>query len=527
MVLKQLSTAIILALLALFLAGCAFINPGTQSIQVTFQHDGLQESLQVAYGTSVSEVLQNQNISLSNLDKVDPPLFTQITEPLAIKVTRVEEKFETEEITTQFSRQTVRNESLPEGQTRLIQAGINGVQQITYRALYEDGIQVSKSIFQTTTLTEAKPEIIMVGVQAPFKSIEIPGMLAYLSAGNAWVMENSSGNRRPIITTGNLDGRIFDLSPDGSWLLFTQKPPEGNNADIINELYAVNVKVEDAKPINLQISNVIHHAAWVPGLSLTITYSTVEPRSTSPGWQANNDLKLLSFSDAGMVLREETIVETNSGGIYGWWGTSYEWSVDGTELAYTRADSIGYVDIEQKSLVPLVEILPYQTNGDWAWVPGISWSPSSDIVYFINHGGDGITASDNSPIFDLAALSDDKRQVSIQQQTGMFTYPATSPLDNYGLYQVAYLQSIFPDQSETSRYRLYVMDQDGSNRKLLFPQEGSTGIDPQQVVWGTGSRASQRFIGLIYQGNLWIVSVDTAEANQITGDGSIIKIDWE
>jgi hypothetical protein len=100
-------------------------------------------------------------------------------------------------------------------------------------------------------------------------------------------------------------------------------------------------------------------------------------------------------------------------------------------------------------------------------------------------------------------------------------------MDSYGVYQVAYLQSIFPEQSETSRYHLYVMDQDASNKKLVFPQEGSTGLDPQQVVWGPSSRSAQRFIGIIYQGNLWIVSVETEEASQITGDGSIIKIDWE
>ena len=524
---KRFSTAIIIAFLSLLLAGCAFVNPDTQPIQITLLHDGVQDSLQVANGTTVSAILQEQKVALSSLDKVDPPIFTQIEKPLTIKVVRVEEKFETEEITTQFARQTVRNESLPEGQTRLIQAGINGVQQITYRVLYEDGVQVAKSIFQTATLTESKPEIIMVGVQTPFKAIEIPGTIAYLSAGNAWVMESSTGIRRPVITSGNLDGRIFDLSPDGNWLLFTQKPVDGSDKYIINELFAVNVTSEDAEPINLQISNIIHHAAWVPGSSLTITYSTVEPRSTSPGWQANNDLKLLSFSETGMVMRDETIIETNSGGIYGWWGTSFEWSVDGTQLLYSRADGIGYVDFEQKSLIPLVEVLPFQTKGDWAWVPGISWAPSSDIIYFISHGGNGITTSETSPIFDLTALVDNEKQLKILPQTGMFTYPAASPLDSYGLYQVAYLQSIFPEQSETSRYRLCVMDQDGSNKKLLFPQEGSTGIDPQQVVWGTGSRSAQRYIGLIYQGNLWIVSVETEEANQITGDGSIIKIDWE
>lgn len=525
---KSVILALLLIFLTFSLSGCTFSSVNTQLITITLIYDGTQEQVQVTAGTLISEVLQEQNISLSTLDRVEPPVYTQIEYPITVKVIRVNEIFEPEEITTQFERQTIRNESLPEGQTRLIQAGVNGIQQITYRVIYEDGVQVSKSIFQTVTLSDSKPEIIMVGVQTPFTSIDIPGTIAYLSAGNAWVMEGSTGNRRPIVTTGNLDGRIFDLSSDGQWLLFTQKPAADENGDgNINELFAIDVTKDGSNPLDLQIENIIHHAAWVPGSSRTITYSTVEPRSTPPGWQANNDLKLLSFSDTGMVLRDETIIETNSGGIYGWWGTTFEWSADGVELAYARPDGIGFVDIENKTLIPIAEIAPFQTKGDWAWVSGLSWSPSNNILYFTNHGGNENNSPETSPIFDLNAVTEFENQVTIQSQTGMFTYPSTSPADNYGLFMVAYLQTIFPDQSETSRYRLFVMDQDGSNRKLLFPQEGSTGLEPQQVVWGVGSRSSQRFIGLIYQGNLWIISTADSVGSQITGDGSIVKIEWE
>lgn len=524
---KSLFLAAILTLLAFSISGCTVTTVETQLVEVALLHDNIQDILQVEAGSSVSDVLQENDIPLSTLDRVEPPAYTLIEKPVSIKVTRVKEIFESEEITTQFERQTVRNDSLPEGQTRLIQAGVNGIQQITYRAIYEDGILVSKSTFQTMTISESKPEIVMVGVQTPFTSVDIPGTVAYLTAGNAWVMEESTGNRRPVVTTGNLDGRIFDLSPDGQWLLFTQKPSENDDEGKINELLAVDVSKEGSVPLDLEIDNIIHHAAWVPGSSRTFTYSTVEPRSTAPGWQANNDLNLLSFSDAGLVVRDETIIETSSGGIYGWWGTTFEWSANGEELAYARPDGIGFVDIENKVLAPIAEITPYQTRGDWAWVPGLSWSPSENILFFTNHDNTGTGSNEASQDFSLYAVIEFENQIVLQQQTGMFTYPSSSPVDSYGTFSIAYLESVFPDQSETSRYRLFVMDQDGSNKRLLFPQEGSTGLEPQQVVWGMGSRSSQRFIGLIYQGNLWIISADGVISSQITGDGSIIKIDWE
>ena len=41
----------------------------------------------------------------------------------------------------------------------------------------------------------------MVGVQAPFAPISIPGKLIYLTGGNAWMMEGTTSTRRPLVTS--------------------------------------------------------------------------------------------------------------------------------------------------------------------------------------------------------------------------------------------------------------------------------------------------------------------------------------
>ena len=71
------------------------------------------------------------------------------------------------------------------------------------------------------------------------------------------------------------------------------------------------------------------------------------------------------------------------------------------------------------------------------------------------------------------------------------------------------------------------MDQDGSNKQTLFPAEGSTGIEPQEIVWSPNFSADNQYLGLIYQSNLWILDLQTGDANQITGDNSIQVIDWK
>jgi hypothetical protein len=465
---------------------------------------------------------------LTDTDRVEPPTYTVLTESTSIVVIRVTEEFETEERVIPFSRQTVRNESLPEGQQRLIQPGINGVEVLTYRRVLENGIETSRTLFLRETRVEQQPEIIMIGVQAPFSPIPIPGRLAYLSGGNAWIMEGNTGSRRPLVTSTDLDGWIFSLSPDATWLLFTRRASE-NEPKKINSLWMVNLEEEDAQPVSLGVDNVIHYAGWAPTASQTIYYSTVEPRESAPGWQANNDLWQLEFAPDGLKLSNNILIESNAGGIYGWWGTQFAWSPDGALLAYARPDSAGLVDFESGSYLPLMDILPYQTRGDWAWIPPMTWSPDGQQVYITTHEPvSGLSTPEASPEFNLASLSLTNQQVvPLIQRTGMFAFPQFSPTVINEPERLAYLEAVFPDQSDNSRYRLVLIDRDGSNRVTIFPEEGSTGLEPQPVVWSPSRLESQpRYIAVIYRGNIWLVDPETIEARQVTGDGLVSRIDW-
>jgi resuscitation-promoting factor RpfB len=137
-------------------------------------------------------------------------------------VTRVKEVFSVVENSIPFERRTINNETLPANTWLMVQKGVNGTEQITYRKIVENDLEISNKIFKIDVLVEPMPEIVMVGVQKPFTPVSFPGKLAYISSGNAWLMEKSTSNRRPVVTTGDLDGRIFSLSPKGDWLLFTR-----------------------------------------------------------------------------------------------------------------------------------------------------------------------------------------------------------------------------------------------------------------------------------------------------------------
>lgn len=512
--------------LSLILSSCQVIpTPQLAEIQVSITLDGSSTNINVPANSTVQNVLAKAGISIGSLDRVDPPLASIITSGDEILVVRVVEEYYDKKEVVPFDHQTIKNESLPEGESRVLQSGTNGEKTVTYKRTIEDGQEVSNIEFKSVIITNPSPEIVMIGVQSPFSSKSISGILAYIDNGNAWVIEGATGNRRPVVTTGDLDSHIFSISLDRTWLLYSRKSL--TNANYINSLWAVRIDRDDPTPIDLQIRNVIHFADWLPNSSQTIAYSTVEPRSTAPGWQANNDLYYRNFSANGTLSAPIKKVEANSGGIYGWWGTNFEWSPDGSKLAYYRPDAIGTVDLLGGKLNQALPIIPYETHSDWAWVPGFSWSPDSRFWFAVNHEATAdSTSPESSPHFSLNGLPvDQKYQVTLNSNSGMFANPETSPMLPNGSYLVSYLQAIFPDQSDTSRYRVYVMDQDGSNKEGIFPGEGSPGLNPQMIYW-TPDFQFGAFVAIIYEGNLWLVDAQTKEQYQITGNGLISRLGW-
>ena len=506
------------------LVSCRSPQVTSADITISVTADGETRNITVPAGSTVTQALQSAGVTVGNLDRVEPPPYTVLSHGSTIELTRVEEVFETEEQIVPFEIQYVRNESLPVEDQLRVQEGENGIQELTYRLVLEDGVEISKSVVKTVILKEAKPEIMMIGAQSSFAPLPIPGKLAYLRDGNAWLIDTSTANRTPLVTTGDLDGRIFELSPNGNFLIFTRLSSKPADEEI-NTLWAV--RTTGGAPFSTGISNVVHFADWIPGTN-SIAYSTVEPRATAPGWQANNDLHRYSVTTGARAR----ILESSSGGVYGWWGMTFAFSPEG-RLAYARPDGIGLVDLDGKYLKPLIEITPFNTHSDWAWLPSLAWGADGKTLYFVSHAPPpSLVSEEDSPFFDIHATSfDNNATIPIAQQTGMFAYPAVSFLQSSSRerqYQVAYLQSIFPAQSETSRYRLVVMDRDGSNRRTIFPASDAPGLDPQTPVWAPDPIEGQSgdFIAVVYQANLWLVDSGNGQAYQVTGDGLVTRIDW-
>lgn len=64
---------------------------------------------------------------------------------------------------------------------------------------------------------------------------------------------------------------------------------------------------------------------------------------------------------------------------------------------------------------------------------------------------------------------------------------------------------------------------------MLFPSADLPGLGPQTPTWAPNPIPGQSgdFVGVVYQGNLWLIDSGGGQAYQVTGDGLISEIDWK
>ena len=539
-----------LALALLALIGC---RDQPQPLFIEVDHSRRAVTTEAA---TVRDALAAAGVSLAGLDRVSPDLYVETEPGMVIVVTRVEERIETARVPVPFERKTVTNEALPAGETRLIQLGVNGEDEITYRIVLENGIEVERAQVSRLPVVEPVDEIIAVGAQDRLQPIPVDGTLAYLSGGNAWVMRETSTARRPLTTEGDLDSRVFELSPDGRWLLYSRRL-EGDIETPINQLWMVNTTIVGEQPISLPIRGVLY-AEWSPAGG-QVAYSTAERTPSAPGWRANNDLWLVRPEELFAPSQERPITVTqvispSTAGVYSWWGTTFRWSPDGRRVAYARADQIGVVDLLSRTTTVLANFAAYQTYSEWVWVPSLNWSPDSRFVAAVVHGppladesataslprpdaqpasasrpseqtvspgqagAANQTAPQDNPIFDLWLFAaDGSLKANIADQVGMWTVPA------WGALGIVYGQAVNPLQSVDSRYKLILRDQDGSNPRQLFPIAEEPGVEaPPQVVW---SPNGQKFI-FVYNGNLYLADLEGVAPKQLTSNNQNSQPRW-
>ena len=499
----------------------------TSSLIVSLVVDGQERSYPQQTSITVGEFLRQANVELGSLDEVTPPLFTQISDGMRVTVARVEETQECEEQELPFHENRIPNEGLEPGEERVAQAGQSGVEEICYRVTIRDGRKEDRVPIRTTVITAPQDAVIYVGPTGQLDSVPIEGTLAYISNGNAWVIRGDSNNKRLLTTSGDLDNRVFALTANGRQVLMSR---QSTDPTYFNQLWLINDSLNaSAEPIVLPPQNVLT-ADWVPGQGDTISYSSGEITETSPGWQAYNDLWIMRFDpNSGDSLNARQLVERSSGWLYSWWGTVFQWSPDGSHLAWVRADSMGLVDTEDGEFETLLTYPVFSTGRQpWSWRANVSWSPDSSLLLTTVHGLPiGSEPEQTSPAFHNAITNlDGSLDVELVQNAGIWSKPKYSPRVGENGGYIAYLRArdLANSISESSEYDLVVADRDGSNARVVYPPQGQAGITASAPFFTWNPSGTQ--IAFVYGGNLWVVDVESAVAHQITLDRGASNPIW-
>jgi len=528
--------AIGICCIVIFLAACTPTSTDSGDIRVELIDGTVRRTYAYDVPLSVGEFLRRVDVEIDDLDRVNPSLFTQIEDGMTITIVRVSEAITCHEEEFPFQTRRIPTDGLEPGVEEIAQGGENGTKQICERCIFENGSQTTCSFTSETVLQEAKEQLIFYGTGGVAVPVVVEGKLAYIAGGQAWLIEGNARNKRPLTQEGRLDGRVFDLSPNGRQLLFTRRTDAPDDPEFSNELWAV-LDTGDPSPVRLLPDNVIT-GAWFPNESFTVTYSTADPRNEFPGWEAYNDMYIMRIdSQTGQTLDFRDVVDVNAIGIYSYWGTTYAWSPDGEQLAWSRADSVGLVDLDNGEFVTLVTFPHFDPAivANWVWQPELHWSQDGQMLLTTVHGAPyGTESPVNSVVFHGAVL-DPERNFILEDAfklAGIWAQPRYSPITQDGAgfpdYDVAYLQARDPLNSLGGDYDLVVADRDGSNPQGIFPPQDRPGIRPfneRQPTAFTWS-PSGTHIAIIYQGNLWVVEVGTGSAQQLTTDGQASHPVW-
>ena len=115
---------------------------------------------------TVGELLETYSVMLVGDDRVEPSRDTKLVNGMTPTVVRVGGEIQQEVEPIPFTEQRQPDPTLPIGQTRVAQNGVDGVMTLTYKVTTENGAQAGRTLLSKVPAVAATPQIIAYGTQA-------------------------------------------------------------------------------------------------------------------------------------------------------------------------------------------------------------------------------------------------------------------------------------------------------------------------------------------------------------------------
>lgn len=115
--------------------------------------------------TTVADFLKEQNVKLNELDKVQPALTDQIDDGNVVTVTRVEKVTDVVEEPIAFNVVKKEDHNIEKGKQKVIDSGKEGKQEKHFEVVKENGKEVSRKLLKTETIAKSMDRIVALGTK--------------------------------------------------------------------------------------------------------------------------------------------------------------------------------------------------------------------------------------------------------------------------------------------------------------------------------------------------------------------------
>lgn len=197
-----------------------------KALKVTVVVDGKEIYIETPENT-VEEMLNAEGLEVKETDKVLPSRLVPIQEGLKITIKRIEYKNILESKPIQYTTLIKKDNSFQNGKTKVLQNGLEGEKLVNTCIIYEDGIEIERSIISETVVQEPIAKIVAVGNMkqssisrggSGIKNIVSMGNIAYKASfkvqSTAYTADYKSTGKRPgdkgfgITATGTVARRV-------------------------------------------------------------------------------------------------------------------------------------------------------------------------------------------------------------------------------------------------------------------------------------------------------------------------------
>lgn len=161
-----------------------------QALKVVVNDAGEEEEVWTTERT-IEAFLNEQDIELGELDRLEPSKEEEIDKDTTVTITRVEEVTDTKEEVIDFSTVRRNDSSLEQGTEEVIASGSDGLLERTYKVTLENGKEVERELVNEEVKKESEQRIVAVGTKVIEQTVSRGGSS---SSSNTESKETSSDN---------------------------------------------------------------------------------------------------------------------------------------------------------------------------------------------------------------------------------------------------------------------------------------------------------------------------------------------